>query len=269
VLAKSVAFVAGYGIRLLTILQSPSQLRAIYGADEAKNFLTNHAVEIVFTPKEHDVAVELSERFGTQTVGAKSRSRPWGFSSRSRSETVSDHRRPLLLPQELKLTPKSKAFVLMAGLPPILADKLVYHDDRRFTARLAPPPVIAPMLAPNHAALASQVLQLKQDVAELRAIVIRRPLTEAEIDDPASIPADALTSLSDVPLDLENVSEEAVNAWVSGYIDGAARYDDALETTEKKENAGLSQPVETDDAQAKGSSGRGQRRKRTRELSRG
>lgn len=269
VLAKSVAFVAGYGIRLLTILQSPSQLRAIYGPDEAKNFLTNHAVEIVFTPKEHDVAVELSERFGTQTVEAKSRSRPWGFSNRSRSETVSDHRRPLLLPQELKLVPKSKAFVLMAGLPPILADKLVYHEDRRFMARLAPPPIIEPMLAPDHAALASQLLRLQQDVAELRAIVIRRPLTEAEIDDPASIPADALSNLADAPLDLENVSEEALHAWVSGYIDGAARYDEPAEGTEPSENSGAPRPDEAEDARAKGSSGRGQRRKRTREMSRG
>ena len=149
VLARSVAFVAGYGIRLLTILQSPPQLRAIYGTDDAKNFLTNHAVEIVFTPKEHDVAVELSERLGTQTVEAKSRSRPWGWSSRASSETISDHRRPLLLPQELKLTPKSKSFVLVAGAPPILADKLVYYEDQRFSARLAPPPVIEPMPAPT------------------------------------------------------------------------------------------------------------------------
>jgi len=269
VLAKSVAFVAGYGIRLLTVLQSPSQLRTIYGADDAKNFLTNHAVEIVFTPKEHDVAVELSERFGAQTVEAKSRSRPWGFSNRSRSETVSDHRRPLLLPQELTLVPKSKAFVLMAGAPPILADKLVYHEDRRFTARLLPPPAIEPMLAPTHAALASQILQLRQDVAELRAIVVRRPLTDEEIDDPASIPADALSNLADAPLDLENVSEEALNAWVSGYIDNAARYDEPAEAIAAGEVSNSSQPDAAEDTQAKGSSGRGQRRKRSREMSHG
>jgi type IV secretion system protein VirD4 len=269
VLAKSVAFIAGYGIRLLTILQSPSQLRAIYGADEAKNFLTNHAVEIVFTPKEHDVAVELSERFGTQTVEARSRSRPWGFSNRSRSETISDHRRPLLLPQELKLTPKANAFVLMAGVPPILADKLIYYEDRRFTSRLLPPPIIEPMPAPANETLASQVLQLKQDLAELRAIIIRRPLTDAEIDDPSSIPADALSSLADVPLDLENVSEEALNDWVAGYIDGAARYNANSEAVEASENLSASQPVESEDARAKGASGRGQRRKRIGEISRG
>lgn len=54
VLAKSVAFIAGYGIRLLTVVQSPSQLRAIYGIDAARNFMTNHAVEVVFAPKEQD-----------------------------------------------------------------------------------------------------------------------------------------------------------------------------------------------------------------------
>ncbi|XFF02353.1 type IV secretion system protein VirD4 (plasmid) [Bradyrhizobium guangxiense] len=58
VLAKSVAFIAGYGIRLLTVVQSPAQLRAIYGMDSARNFMTNHAVEVVFAPKEQDVANE-------------------------------------------------------------------------------------------------------------------------------------------------------------------------------------------------------------------
>jgi type IV secretion system protein VirD4 len=125
------------------------------------------------------------------------------------------------------------------------------------------PPIIEPMLAPTHAALASRLLQLQQDVAELRAIVVRRPLTETEIDDPASIPADALSSLSDVPLDLENVSEEKLNAWVSGYIDGTARYDESSESIE------ANQPAEAEDARAKGASGRGQRRKRSREMSRG
>jgi type IV secretion system protein VirD4 len=56
VLAKSVAFIAGYGIRLRTVVQSPAQLRAIYGVDMARNFMTNHAIEVVFAPKEQDVA---------------------------------------------------------------------------------------------------------------------------------------------------------------------------------------------------------------------
>ena len=99
VLAKSVAFIAGYGIRLLTVIQSPAQLRAIYGIDAARNFMTNHAVEVVFAPKEQDVANELSERIGYDTVKAHSRSGPKGLATRSTSETISEHRRALMLPQ--------------------------------------------------------------------------------------------------------------------------------------------------------------------------
>ena len=129
----------------------------------------NHAVEIVFTPKEHDVAVELSERFGTQTVEAKSRA-AWGFQC-ARSETISDHRRPLLLPQELKLPPKAKAFVLMAGVPPILADKLVYHEEQAFRERVLPAPQIpeAPR-GRSTALLDAEIRELRSEVAELRAV---------------------------------------------------------------------------------------------------
>ena len=98
VLAKSVAFLAGFNVRLLTVIQSPAQLRAIYGPDLAKNIMTNHAVEVVFAPKEQDVANELSERIGYDTVKASSRSGPRGLAMRATSETVSEQRRALMLP---------------------------------------------------------------------------------------------------------------------------------------------------------------------------
>src|SRR5258708_40185326 len=120
VLAKSVAFIAGYGIRLLTVVQSPAQLRAIYGIDAARNFMTNHAVEVVFAPKEQDVANELSERIGYDTGKARSHSGPKGLAMRSASQTISEHRRALMLPQELKLLPKSKPLTPPTALPPVL-----------------------------------------------------------------------------------------------------------------------------------------------------
>ena len=51
---------------------------------------------------------------------------------RSTSETISEHRRALMLPQELKLLPKSKAFILGTGVPPVIADKIVYYEDKAF-----------------------------------------------------------------------------------------------------------------------------------------
>ena len=103
--------------------------------------MTNHAVEVVFAPKEQDVANELSERIGYDTVKAHSRSGPKGLAMRSTSETISEHRRALMLPQELKLLPKSKAFILGTGIPPIIADKIVYYEDKAFLQRLLPAPV--------------------------------------------------------------------------------------------------------------------------------
>ena len=51
VVVKGGSFLAGYGIRIVSIMQSPAQLRAIYGVDAAENYMTNHAVEVIYTPK--------------------------------------------------------------------------------------------------------------------------------------------------------------------------------------------------------------------------
>jgi len=144
-IAKGVAYVAGYGIRIVTIVQSPAQLREIYGHDAATNYMTNHAVEVVFTPKEHDIATQLSERFGYDTVKGRTKSRGLGFSrSTSRSETTSDQRRALMLPQELVLTKYEDEYLLKGGVRPIQAKKILYYKDLVFKKRLRPPPVIEP-----------------------------------------------------------------------------------------------------------------------------
>ncbi|MDQ8727526.1 type IV secretory system conjugative DNA transfer family protein [Bradyrhizobium sp. LHD-71] len=222
VLAKSVAFVAGYGIRLLTVIQSPAQLRAVYGIDVAKNIMTNHAVEVVFAPKEQDVANELSERFGYDTVKARSRSGPKGLAMRAISETVSEHRRALMLPQELKLLPKSKAFILGTGIPPIIAEKIVYYKDTAFVPRVLPPPTPKLPKGRSNALLDADIKQLRSEVAELRAVFRKRPMSDEEVADPATIPTNATFDFADVDVDLEGLSEEDMKAWTLNHIDAQA-----------------------------------------------
>ena len=139
VLAHAFAWVAGYGLRLLPVIQSPSQLRALYGPDITEDILTNCGLEIVFAPKELKVAQELSERLGYYTYGARSRSRPIGLGQGRRSLTDSDQRRALMLPQELMQLSDKALIILKAGLAPTRGRKLVYYSDRRFTDRLRPP----------------------------------------------------------------------------------------------------------------------------------
>lgn len=147
ILSKGISYIAGYGLRVLTIIQSPSQLHDVYGVPATKNYMTNHAVEIVFTPKENDVANELSERFGYLGVSGSSHSRGIGFSRSNQTETTSDQRRALMLPQELTLTPFEEEYIIKAGIPPIKAKKIIYYKDQNFKKRLMPPPEVKPM---NH-----------------------------------------------------------------------------------------------------------------------
>ena len=51
ILNKGIAYIAGYGLRMLPIIQSPSQLVDVYGRDAAQTFQSNHAVSIIFPPK--------------------------------------------------------------------------------------------------------------------------------------------------------------------------------------------------------------------------
>ncbi|MEP6634746.1 MAG: type IV secretory system conjugative DNA transfer family protein, partial [Luteimonas sp.] len=68
ILAASISYAAGYGLRSLPIIQSLSQLDATYGADVARTFVTNHAASIVFAPREQRDAEEYSKMLGDTTV---------------------------------------------------------------------------------------------------------------------------------------------------------------------------------------------------------
>lgn len=149
VLARAFAYVAGYGLRLLPVLQSPAQLRAIYGPDIAEEIMSNCAVEVAFAPKELKTARDLSERLGAYTYAALSRSRPAMLGAGKRSVTRSDQRRPLMLPQELMQMDADALIVLKAGLPPILGRKLRFFSHPVLKRRPVAPPDVPPLPRPK------------------------------------------------------------------------------------------------------------------------
>jgi len=150
VLADAFAFVAEYGIRMLLIMQSKSQIRnpELYGPDKATEILDNCGVEVVFGTKNIDVAKELSERLGTDTVDGLSRSGPrfWRLFRGTRlNETVSDQARPLLLPQEIIRLKRHQCIIIRPGMLPIKAKRIRYYKDHTFTRLLRKPPEIPPI----------------------------------------------------------------------------------------------------------------------------
>jgi len=149
IIAEAISYLPGYNVRVLLVVQTPSQLRELYGPHIAETMLKSLAARIVFAAKDHADAREISDELGFQTVKVKSISAPmFDFSSeksrRSRSQTASDQRRALLLPQEVKDLGNDEAIIFYEGLKPIRCRKIRYYRDRRFIVRLLPAPAVAP-----------------------------------------------------------------------------------------------------------------------------
>lgn len=152
VISEAASYLPGYNVRLVLIFQALSQLREVYGAHASATMLKSLAARIVFAPKDYDEAKEISEELGDSTVHARALSRPrFAFGGRAKGGrggqiTLSDQRRPLLLPQEVKELRNETALIFYEGLRPIRCGKIRYFRDRRFMERLMPPPVqpIAP-----------------------------------------------------------------------------------------------------------------------------
>ncbi len=144
ILAKSVAYLPGYNVRLLLVVQAFSQLREIYGPQNAETMMKSLAVRIVYAPKDVAEAGEISNELGMTTVKVHTHSRPTlDFSGekggRRRSVSTSEQRRPLLLPQEVKELGGDRAVIFYEGIRPILARKNRYYQDPFFRKRLFPP----------------------------------------------------------------------------------------------------------------------------------
>jgi type IV secretion system protein VirD4 len=218
VIAHGFSYVAGYGLRLLPVLQSPAQLRAEYGPDLAEEIITNCGVEIAFAPKELKVAQDLSERLGYWTYSGQSTSRPSLLSRGNRSTTESDQRRALMLPQELIQMPADRLIVLRAGLPPVGGRKIVYWRERAFAARVRPPPAVLARPAPSAGdATAIQVSHLGASPGPGP-----KRSREGEMSD-LTLVMPALEAAGLEPLPERGASDEAVEAWVERFIDASVQ----------------------------------------------
>jgi type IV secretion system protein VirD4 len=137
IIAHAVSYMSGYNIRLLPIIQSMAQLDATYGKDVSRTMITNHALQIVFAPREQQDANDYSDMLGYTTVRKENitRGRTRSDVSRSRSE----ERRALMLPQELKALGPEKEVFFYEGIPhPVMCEKIRYYKDKHFTTRLLP-----------------------------------------------------------------------------------------------------------------------------------
>ena len=135
---------AGYGLKAFLIAQSLNQIEKAYGPNNA--ILDNCHVRVAFATNDERTAKRISDSLGTATEMramknyAGHRLSPWlGHLMVSRTETP----RPLLTPGEVMQLPPGEEIVMVSGMPPLRATKARYFEDKRFTARLLPPPAAA------------------------------------------------------------------------------------------------------------------------------
>lgn len=187
VIAKSVGHIAGYNLRLLPIIQSTAQLESAtnYGKDDARTLITNHAMQIVYAPRDQKDANEVSESLGYFTEKSTSLSRPKGFSKNggSGSENTSDQRRALLLPQEVKEIGQWKEIIFLENVKPILCDKIRYFDDPEFTSRVIKAPAIKPInIALFIAKMGNRLRTMDDSEMDLDAYALKPPVTAEYLD---------------------------------------------------------------------------------------
>ena len=143
VIADSTAFLPGYNVRTVVIVQSHSQLVEKYGIEGAKSIRKMLAARIVFPPKEYEDAEAISRELGTYTVRQKNMSRPmWGGAAKGATVSISEQPRRLLLPQEVKELGTDRMLLFYEGLRPVLAHRVLYFRDRFFAPRERPPPPV-------------------------------------------------------------------------------------------------------------------------------
>ncbi len=179
-LVTSAAFLAGYNLRLLTVVQAMSQLDAVYSDKEARTFATNHGLQVLFAPREQRDAEEYSAMLGDFTATATSRGRSRSVSAHGHSSTSSSEsaqRRALLLPQEFKALGPDRLVVIVENCRPILGEKICYHQDRTFRARVLPPPVV-PVLDAQACSASSQRCCTRW-LRRWRTTMRRHPRTDA------------------------------------------------------------------------------------------
>lgn len=205
ILARGVAFMAGYNLRMLPIVQSIAQLQSVYGDRDTRTFVTNHAVQIVFAPREQRDALEYSEMLGylTETQRSRSITRPRGFNPHagSMSENESVQRRALLLPQELKELGDTKAIIFAENCKPILCEKNRYYDDAVFKHRLLPAVQIPAIDFSMHEAMTQQrIRELAPDEPIVLEALVKPPTLPA-LDDPHDPSDAALAAVVDAAFD--------------------------------------------------------------------
>lgn len=140
----ALAYLAGYNIKVMLVMQSKAQLDAPDAHGVGNTVIESCKIRSVFTPQDPVTAQWISDALGPktevhqQTTYTGHRLAPWlGHVMVADQETS----RPLLDAAEICKMPASDQILLVAGLPPIRAKRLRYYERPELLARANLPPL--------------------------------------------------------------------------------------------------------------------------------
>lgn len=124
---SALAYIAGYGLKVLLIVQSINQLNNIYGKDNS--IVDNCSVQLYFTPNDKETPRMISDMMGNKTEKIITRSGR-GFFMDSRNESY--QARALMTPGEVRVLPYENILLLFSGKNPIKGNKIFWFKHKKF-----------------------------------------------------------------------------------------------------------------------------------------
>ena len=134
---EALAFIAGYGLKALLIVQDITQLNAAYTKDES--IVSNCHIRIAYAPNKIETAKLLSDMCGISTVEHTQRQYSGNrlavlLQNVNTNEQIVQ--RPLLTADECMRLPPDDEMVFVAGFAPIYCKKIKYYSDAALAERI-------------------------------------------------------------------------------------------------------------------------------------
>lgn len=142
VLQDGLAYIAGYGLKAVMIIQDMIQLKDAYGDKESVS--AGCHIRVAYAPNTMEEARPLSEMLGKKTVEYESRNLSGSRTTHALGQVSLSTQlvgRELMTPSELLELPPSDSIIKAAGFAPIRAKKLKYYEMPVFQSRaeISPP----------------------------------------------------------------------------------------------------------------------------------
>ena len=135
-LKNSMSFASQYGVRICLIVQDLDQIYELYGD---KNPLLSYChIRIAHATNSDVTAKRISGLAGDKPIVKYSQSYSTGGGS-NESESRSEIKRPLIMPDEVQRLAKDEMLIFVEGEYPIRGKKIIYYEDDSFKKMILKP----------------------------------------------------------------------------------------------------------------------------------